>query len=269
MFKFAASTILAATAASASLQREDVYSEQFVAVSVEESYEVDIDVLPDAMIAVAMEQGEGKSHIFRKQNLNSLFIPIGRDNTDWSWAHEHNQAEEDIYIATEDVNTTEIGLRHARLELIEVQNKTIAAEIEHRRQCQLHREEEMNLYYQCTQNDINNYALHHFGGEMRSYPRWVTEYNVCIDHLQSAKWLWLDYYHDDGAVELRACDPTSHESTVYVNVPVEVSRGYVGIIGVDTIFSNTSSMSSETVDINVTVNETSAYSSTSAFEEGG
>ena len=65
----------------------------------------------------------------------------------------------------------------------------------------------MNLYYQCTQNDINNYALHHFGGQMRSYPRWVTEYNVCIDHLQSAKWLWLDFYHDDGNVTVEPCDP--------------------------------------------------------------
>ena len=79
----------------------------------------------------------------------------------------------------------------------------------------------MNLYYQCTQNDINNYALHHFGGDLRSYPRWVVEYNVCIDHLQSAKWLWLDFYHDNGEVSLEPCDPENHDSPVYIDEPVE------------------------------------------------
>ena len=41
------------------------------------------------------------------------------------------------------------------------------------RKCELYRREEVNLYYQCTQDDYNNYALDHFGGEMRSYPRWL------------------------------------------------------------------------------------------------
>merc|ERR1740139_515408 len=80
----------------------------------------------------------------------------------------------------------------------------------------------MNLYYQCTQNDINNYALHHFGGETRSYPRWVKEYNVCIDHIHRAKTLHLDFFHDNGTVEKRPCDPQSHDSTTYIGQDVHV-----------------------------------------------
>jgi hypothetical protein len=45
--------------------------------------------------------------------------------------------------------------------------------------CELHRNEEINLYYQCTQLTFNNYALDHFGGDMRSYPRWVYEFKRC------------------------------------------------------------------------------------------
>ena len=85
--------------------------------------------------------------------------------------------------------TLQEGLLGAELEYAEVKSQIISAREEFERQCQLHREEEMNLYYQCTQNDINNYALHHFGGEVRSYPRWVKEYNVCIDHIHRAKTL--------------------------------------------------------------------------------
>jgi len=92
----------------------------------------------------------------------------------------------------------------------------LTPQVEHQRNCQLHREEEINLYYQCTQNDINNYALNHFGGEKRSYPRWVEEYNVCIDHIHSAKTLHLDYYHADGTVTLEPCDPQNHSSSVYI-----------------------------------------------------
>ena len=83
----------------------------------------------------------------------------------------------------------------------------------------------MNLYYQCTQNDINNYALHHYGGQMRSYPRWVTEFNVCIDHLQQSKTLFLDFYGVDDRVSLQPCDPQIHGSPVYIDYEEEVHTG--------------------------------------------
>jgi len=57
----------------------------------------------------------------------------------------------------------------------------------HQLQCQLYRNEEINLYYQCTQNAFNNYALDHFGGDQRSYPRWLSEVYRCNVELEEAE----------------------------------------------------------------------------------
>jgi len=187
MFKFAATALVASLAAAAD---KTFAREEYIAL---------VDVLPDAAIAEdRWMDGEG------------------RDNTEWSWHGEHREAEENLIKAGIDLETTETGLIEAGLQLEQVKSQIIPAVEEHHRNCQLHREEEMNLYYQCTQNDINNYALHHFGGQERSYPRWVVEYNVCIDHLQHAKWLWLDYHHDDGRVTLEPCDPQTKTEPLYI-----------------------------------------------------
>jgi len=140
----------------------------------------------------------------------------GRDHTDWSWWFESEGAKAEVIAAKEDVTEAEISLDVAVTEYDIVLHQTLSPQVEHQRNCQLHREEEMNLYYQCTQGDINNYALHHFGGEQRSYPRWVNEYNVCIDHIHSAKGLHLDYYHEDGTVTLEPCNPQAHSNSVYI-----------------------------------------------------
>jgi hypothetical protein len=126
------------------------------------------------------------------------------------------QAWNDMEDARADVVSAELGLDGAIIEYQEMLDQVMSPQVEHQRNCQLHREEEINLYYQCTQNDINNYALHHFGGDARSYPRWVDEYNVCIDHIHSAKHLHLDYYHEDGRVTLEPCDPQTYTSSVYI-----------------------------------------------------
>lgn len=187
MFKFAASAVLASLAAA------EVHTT---------SYVKEFDVLPDALLeGQVMPDGEG------------------RDHTEWSWHYEIKESEENLKKAQEDVVFTEKGVVGAKGQYEEVRSQIIPAAEEHHRNCQLHREEEMNLYYQCTQNDINNYALHHFGGQERSYPRWVVEYNVCIDHLQHAKWLWLDYYHEDGKVSLEPCDPQTKTDPVYIGQP--------------------------------------------------
>jgi len=54
-----------------------------------------------------------------------------------------------------------------------------STEVTNQLSCNLHRQEEINLYYQCTQNAYNGYALDHFGGDMRSYPRWIFEFKRC------------------------------------------------------------------------------------------
>lgn len=169
------------------------------AVEIERSeYIHAVDVLPDALVADPMPQG------------------TGRDHTDWSWGLELEEQAGIVDKREDEVDGAVGGLDGAIGELEDVRSQIMSPTVEHQRNCQLHREEEINLYYQCTQNDINNYALHHFGGEKRSYPRWVEEYNVCIAHIHTAKTLHLDFYHEDGTVTLEPCDPQSATPSVYI-----------------------------------------------------
>ena len=130
MFKFATSTILAATAAAANLNAVYEESASVEVIHVSEDFSTTVNVLPDAEIAIAMEQGTGKTQIFK--NSNSLF-PIGRDHTDWSWAFEHKEAEDDIIDATIDVNIAETGLAGAHVELEIVRSQIISAVEEFKR----------------------------------------------------------------------------------------------------------------------------------------
>ena len=187
MKSFAAIAVLAVAASAIEIKESE--SIEIVTIHEEGEYFEEIDVLPDAEVAVAMVQGSG------------------RDHTDWSWHWENKEAKKEAKAANKDVRTSKKGLKGAIVEYDNVLDQILSPQVEHQRSCQLHREEEINLYYQCTQNDINNYALHHFGGEMRSYPRWVEEYNVCIDHVHSAKTLQLDFHWPDGTVTTEPCDP--------------------------------------------------------------
>jgi hypothetical protein len=202
MKSFAAAAVLAIAASAIKVDSPVMVEEEVTDVIIitdDRVFEEVFDVLPDEEIAVAMVQG------------------TGRDHTDWSWYWEHQEAKEEKEDALEDVVVAEEELAGAIVEYEDVLHQIISPQVEHQRNCQLHREEEINLYYQCTQNDINNYALHHFGGEVRSYPRWVEEYNVCIDHIHSAKTLHLDYYWPDGHTTLEPCNPQDHASTVYIH----------------------------------------------------
>jgi hypothetical protein len=190
MNKFAAIAVLAASASAVELEKTVVVAEEVTTTGGSfKEYDATFDMLPDEKAMAAMPQGEG------------------RDHTDWSWHLEHQEEADKVARAALDLTVARAGEAGAIIELEELRMKIIEADEEHQRQCQLHREEEMNLYYQCTQNDINNYALHHFGGEVRSYPRWVKEYNVCIDHIHRAKTLHLDFFMENGDIEKRPCDP--------------------------------------------------------------
>ena len=207
MNKFAAIAVLAASAAAVELAQGVTTTTAATSTTAAtastatsfKTYSSTFDMLPDEQVMQAMPQGEG------------------RDHTDWSWHLEHLEEADKVTRAGQDLTKARAGEAGAIAELEELRMSIIEADEEHMRQCQLHREEEMNLYYQCTQNDINNYALHHFGGEVRSYPRWVKEYNVCIDHIHRAKTLHLDFFLDNGSIEKRPCDPQSHGSTTYID----------------------------------------------------
>lgn len=82
-------------------------------------------------------------------------------------------------------------------------------DILYEKKCELYRREEVNLYYQCTQDDYNNYSLDHFGGEMRSYPRWLCQFCKCNDTLRAAEY---------ARVEGRWCEPeTFHKRNPMCN----------------------------------------------------
>ena len=112
---------------------------------------------------------------------------IGRDHTDWSWYAEHQEAKDVTRETGEDVVTAEVGLAGAVGEYDNVLKQVLNPQVEHQRNCQLHREEEINLYYQCTQLAYNNYALDHFGGDFRSYPAWLSEVWRCNSVLEDAE----------------------------------------------------------------------------------
>lgn len=54
-----------------------------------------------------------------------------------------------------------------------------------------------------AQDDYNNYALDHFGGDMRSYPRWLCEFCRCNDRLRKAQ---------HTRVEGRWCEPSTYQA---------------------------------------------------------
>jgi len=88
--------------------------------------------------------------------------------------------------------------------------------------CELHRREEINLYYQCTQNTYNHYSLDHFGGEMRSFPRWIHEYMRCNMILFKAECCSLTDAMTDKDYE---CPPCTH-----ITMPMPEMFGDTGLV---------------------------------------
>ena len=94
--------------------------------------------------------------------------------------------DEIIYL-NEVITGTEEDLRKIQNEIDNFWNGITSTEVSHQLQCKLYRQEEINLYYQCTQLAYNNYALDHFGGDMRSYPSWLGEIWRCNAQLEDAE----------------------------------------------------------------------------------
>jgi len=90
-----ATTLLAVNAAAVNMTQPTVSASAEVVVVNEEYYET-FNVLEDAEIAVAMQQG------------------TGRDHTDWSWHFESEQAKEETRKTADDVIGAEGGLAGAK-----------------------------------------------------------------------------------------------------------------------------------------------------------
>ena len=95
--------------------------------------------------------------------------------------------KDDIKIIETTVEETGEEIAKIQDEIDNFWNGITSTEVSHQLQCQLYRNEEINLYYQCTQLAFNNYALDHFGGEERSYPTWLAEVYRCNAQLEDAE----------------------------------------------------------------------------------
>ena len=94
-----------------------------------------------------------------------------------------DKADDTVDLAEQKLKEAEILEKAAQEKFIQAKANLATATATHPRKCQLRREEEITLYFQCTQNAINNYALDHYGDADRSYPHWKDEFKICMDSL--------------------------------------------------------------------------------------
>ena len=103
----------------------------------------------------------------------------GQDHTLWSWGQLESESVQEKEEEGEKVGLAADDIKATKDKLDNFWRGITSTEASHQLQCKLYREEEINLYYQCTQNAFNNYSLDHFGGDERSYPRWLSEVYRC------------------------------------------------------------------------------------------
>lgn len=61
--------------------------------------------------------------------------------------------------------------------------------------------------------------LDHFGGEIRSYPRFVEEFNYCLDQMNKAKNCTVTKYFSNNTQGEVSCTPVDPSPPVYMTVP--------------------------------------------------
>ena len=83
--------------------------------------------------------------------------------------------------------------------------------------CQLIREQEMNLFYQCTQDIVNSYALKHYGDDSDSYGTWFCDYCKCSETVRKSQNLKLEDYQ---------CSPTPETFTMDICSVCDVGIEY-------------------------------------------
>jgi hypothetical protein len=151
MQKFAALAALAASAAAVQKGTDLMYID---------SWEADVTMLP---------QGDGQDH------------------TLWSWDQMHDSGASKIIFYQRKVDESSRTIDEIQELIDDFWGGMTSTEVTNQKDCELHRNEEINLYYQCTQLTFNNYALDHYGGDMRSYPRWIFDFKRCNIALHRAE----------------------------------------------------------------------------------
>jgi len=124
----------------------------------------------------------------------------GQDHTLWSWGQMVTDSKIAVEKTTVELTDTVEASFKAQTDIDTFRVNFTPFDILYEKKCELYRREEVNLYYQCTQDNYNNYSLDHFGGEMRSYPRWLWQFCKCNDTLRAAEY---------ARVEGRWCEPES------------------------------------------------------------
>lgn len=111
----------------------------------------------------------------------------GQDHTLWDWRTIEDTGRAKVLFYETRTKGFSDDWRYHQEAIDKFWEGMTSSEVTNQYDCELHRQEEINLYYQCTQNAYNGYALDHFGGDMRSYPRWIFEYKRCNIMLHKAE----------------------------------------------------------------------------------
>ena len=136
---------------------------------------------------------------------------LGQNWKKWDWENMKKLQDAEVEDALKDKGEAQKKFDNATKLLNEKQGLTVPRSSLWASKCQLTREEEINLYYQCTQLTINNYALGHLGGERRAFPSWDKAFKQCnetfMHHVTD-----LSFKGNDGSVHI--CQPAKPTAPV-------------------------------------------------------
>lgn len=121
----------------------------------------------------------------------------GQDHLLWSWDDMLEEQEQEVQDALEEIVEWDWAIIDGQDEVDEAMEDVDSEAAIAFKQCELIRHEEQNLFYQCTQNAINNYALNHYGGEERSFESWLEDVIYCnskIDGLGDCASILAEWY---------------------------------------------------------------------------
>lgn len=111
----------------------------------------------------------------------------GQDHTLWSWTEIEDSGKAKIIFYQKSVDEAWEEQNRVQDLIDDFWEGMTSTEVTNQADCEMHRQEEINLYFQCTQLTYNNYALDHYGGDMRSYPRWIHDFKRCNVQLHAAE----------------------------------------------------------------------------------
>ena len=77
------------------------------------------------------------------------------------------------------IGALDVTIAKSNTELEAIKAGVLAETTIHAMACSSFRFEEINLWYSCTQNAVDNFALGHYGEGTAAFERWYFEYERC------------------------------------------------------------------------------------------